>query len=128
MKAYLVDTNIFLRFILQDNKKFAQVAKKYFLKAKEGKVKLIFIPEVILEINYVLRKVYQLSRKEVAKHLSTLVKTPYFDIRNRDILIKALKIYSRINLDLADIILYVSAKKEGAHLLSFDKDFKKIPK
>lgn len=126
MKSYFADTNVFLRLVLEDNRRFARKAKEYFLKARNDKIKLVFIPEIILEINYVLRKVYHLAREEVASHLSVLVKTPYLDIRNREVMIEAIELYFQLNIDLADIVLYLLAKEENAQVLSFDRDFKKL--
>ncbi|MBU1110508.1 PIN domain-containing protein [Patescibacteria group bacterium] len=128
MKTYFADTNIFLRFILNDNKKLASQARKYFTQAKNRKINLVFTSEVILEINYVLKKVYGVSKKEIIEHLSTLVKTPYLDIRSREILIKTLGIYQQINVDFVDILLAVTAYSENAEIFSFDKDFKAIAK
>lgn len=126
MKKYLVDANVILRFLLKDNQKLYQQAKKSLLRAKEGKACLVLLPQVIFEINYVLRKVYSLSRQESSEILSTLVKSPDLEIRERKTLIEAVEIYKRLRVDLFDIYLRLKAKEEKAEILSFDKDFKKI--
>ena len=126
MTKYVVDTNVFLRFLLKDNKKYFSQAKKYFLQAKEGKIILILLPPVVFEIDYVLKGVYSLSRQESAKILSFLVKSPDLEVEERKILIEAIEKYKKINIDLVDIYLATAAKQQKAKMLSFDKDFKKI--
>lgn len=128
MKKYIVDTNVFLRFLLKDHKKYYQTAKDYFTKAKKGKIKLVLIPEVVLEIDYVLRGVYSLSRKESAEILTKLVKSPDLEVKQREILIEAVENYKRLNADLADFFIFEKAQQENAQVLSFDQDLKKIQK
>ena len=128
MKKYIVDTNIFLRFLLKDNDKFFQTAKQYFTQAKKGKIVLILIPQVLFEIDYVLRGVYSLSQKETANILSNLLKTAALNVNNRIVLIKAVEKYKNLNIDLFDLYLFEKAKQEKAQVLSFDKDFEKIKK
>lgn len=126
MKEYIIDTNILLRFLLRDNEKFFQKAKKYLTDAKDKKVVLILLSQVIFEIDYVLRGVYRLSYKESADYLTKLIKTPYIQIENRTIITEAIEKYKEKNIDLVDLFLLETARKEKAQVLSFDKDFSKL--
>lgn len=128
MKRYIVDANVFLRFLLKDHKKYYQTAKKYFTQAKEGKLVLILIPEVVLEINYVLRGVYSLSRKKTADILIKLVKSPDLKVQEQKVLVETIEKYRKVNVDLVDLFIYEKAQKAKAEILSFDKDFRKISK
>lgn len=126
MKKYLVDTNVFLRFFLKDNPRYFKIANKFFTQAKKGKVILILIPEVVFEIDYVLRGVYSLSKKETTDILANLIKSPVLKVYDRGILIKAVEKYKKLKIELVDIFLYEKAQKEKLQVLSFDKDFSKI--
>lgn len=128
MKTYLADSNLFLRFLLKDNLKHYNKAKKYISQAKEGKIKIVLIPSVLFEINYVLAKVYSLKREEIANMLSSIVHSPTLEVENRYTLISALKKYKESNIDLVDIYLFDLAKNNNWESLSFDKDFEKIKK
>jgi predicted nucleic-acid-binding protein len=123
MKKYYVDSNFFLRFILKDNLNQWKVANDYFKEAKLEKVKLVFLTETIIEIEYVLRKVYKLSRKIISKYLLTLLSISYFEITDRELLKNALLYYVKKNIDFVDIIIFLKAKEENAEVLTFDKDF-----
>lgn len=126
MKTYFVDANVFLRFILKDNETQWDVAVDYFNTAKRGEIRLIFITEVIAEIEYVLRKLYKIDRSQIVSYISSLISMPYILIPDRTILHTVLAIYPTQTLDLVDIILCCKAQKDNADVLSFDADVEKI--
>jgi len=126
MTKYIVDANIFLRFLLKDNKKYFNQARKYLTRAKERKITLILFPQVVFEIDYVLKGVYSLSRQESANILSSFVKSPDLEVKERKILIETIEKYKKVNVDLVDIYLLETARQQKAKILSFDKDFKKM--
>ncbi|MBU0974314.1 PIN domain-containing protein [Patescibacteria group bacterium] len=128
MKKLYVDTNVFLRFLLRDNIKQADVAEKNFTLAKEEKVKIVIISEIIPELVYVLSGIYKLSREKVTKYIESIVKTIYFNVEQRDTWVKVMGIYPQVSVDVEDIFLAVKAKEEDGDVLSFDKDFKKLEK
>ncbi len=128
MKEYYVDSNFFLRFILKDNLNQWKVANDYFKEAKLEKVKLVFLTETIIEIEYVLRKVYKLSRKVIFKYLLTLLSINNFEITDKELLKEALLNYVEKNIDFVDIIIFLKARSQNAEVLTFDKDFDKISK
>jgi predicted nucleic acid-binding protein len=55
-----------------------------------------------------------------------LVKTPYFFIEKRELIIKVLDDYREISVDLFDVYLFYLARSENKEVISFDKDFKKL--
>ena len=128
MKKYYTDANIFLRFILKDNPTQSQKASNYFHKAQMRQIELIFLPEVIAEIEYVLRKQYKETREKVAEVLSALVKPAYITIFNRSAILEALNFYQKTGVDFVDCILFATAREQNAQVISFDKDFKKLTK
>ncbi|GAB4218777.1 MAG: hypothetical protein Fur009_1610 [Candidatus Microgenomates bacterium] len=126
MKKYLIDTNIILRFLLTDNKKLYKKSTEIIYQAKNKKIELEIIPEVIFELDYVLRGVYKLEKEKVIEVLLNLVKTPYFFIEKRELIIKVLDEYREISIDLFDVYLFYLARSENKEVISFDKDFKKL--
>lgn len=128
MKKYYVDSNFFLRFLLKDNLNQWKIANNYFKEAKLEKIKLVFPTETIIEIEYVLRKVYKLNRKIISKYLLTLLSINNFEITDREVLKEALSYYVKKDIDFVDIIIFLKARSENAEVLTFDKDFGKILK
>lgn len=126
MKTYFADTNFYLRFILKDNQKQFEKVKKLLFQAKKRKVKIVFLPQVILEMEFVLKSVYSSPKEEIIKYLFPLVKTDYLEIADREIWLEAFKIFEKTNLPLFDIFLFLKAKQQKGEILSFDRDFKKL--
>lgn len=126
MKRYLIDTNVILRFLLRDDERLFKKASFYFEQAKNKKITIKVIPEIIFELDYILQGVYRLKKEEVVKIILKIVKTPFINIENRELLIESLEKYQKISVDLFDIYLFYLGKKEEKEILSFDNDFKKL--
>ena len=126
MKTYFADTNFYLRFLLNDNKDQAEKSASYLKKAKQQEIKIVFLSEVILEMGIVLEKFYKLKKPEIARHFSILIKTAYLAIEDRSVWGESFAIFSKKNIDLLDVFLFVRAKTKGAEVLSYDKDFVRL--
>ena len=126
MIVYYIDTNFLLRFLLKDNLRQFNIAKKYINRAKSRDIVLVCVTEVVIEIEYVLRKLYKCEKKFIANIFSLLLKATYIHFPDREVIEEAIEIYARKNIDLLDIVLYFKAKKDGGKVLSFDKDFHRI--
>lgn len=126
MNKYYIDANIILRLLLKDNVSLSMKAFNYFRQAKENEIELILIPEILFEVEYVLRKLYKVSRSDIALYLLDIVKTPYLSVTEKNILIQSIEKYRKITIDLVDCFLYYTARQNNASVLSFDKDYKKI--
>lgn len=73
---YSVDTNIFLRFLQQDDPQKAERVKKIFGQAQIGKQHLIVEPFIIIELTYALSSYFKLPKSEIcqknSQHLDSL--------------------------------------------------------
>jgi predicted nucleic-acid-binding protein len=126
MKTYYIDTNVILRLFLKDDKDLSSKAFEYFNQARNGKTTLVIIPEILFEVEHVLRKLYKVSQEEISNNLFTLLKTPYIICNEKQTLLYSLKDYQNKNIGLVDCYLFHSAKANGAEVLSFDKDLQKL--
>ncbi len=113
----ILDTSAVLRFLLRDDREKAeQVA---LVLENESS---IFIPQaVFIELDFVLRKSYRISRSDVAYQLSSLSDLP--NVKTDPETRVALTIYLGTNLSLADC--FVLAYAHGQSLCSFDVDLMK---
>lgn len=110
----MLDTNMILRYILDDNKKMADIVEEYITSCN-----VIITIEVIAEVVYVLRKVYSLERQMVSnevKNFAALVKCNKSDVLNF-----AIDTYATKNLDFVDCVLYAYNKIDGFEIATFDK-------
>ncbi|MDR2172019.1 MAG: PIN domain-containing protein [Planctomycetaceae bacterium] len=120
---FILDTNILLRFILQDNIEQAIAARKQMLQHP------FTIPiEVIAEVVYVLGKVYKIDRRAVVDHIKNIIYFKNAVIPNKRIVKLALNIYARKKFDFIDCVLVGYSKYKKYEIISFDKDLNKYVK
>ncbi len=128
MTSFIVDTNAFLRFILNDIPSQKERFGEILHKAKKSEIVLLVPQIIIFEIDFALEKYYGFSKQEVVDKLQTIVDMPYFKMQERDILRSALILYVQNNLSLVDCFLHAKAQEEGIEIYTFDKALQKLPK
>ena len=116
----LIDTNIILRYILNDH---TELSKKS-IKILENKNVCIKI-EIIAEVVYILEKLYKIPRKEIVSALQVLFSYKNIEVIEKDVVLFALEIYKSKKIDLIDTILISYNKIRNFEILSFDKDILK---
>lgn len=128
MREYFVDTNVFLRFLLADNKKQYLLAKKLFQKAEDGKISLWTTDIVILEIIWTLKSFYQLKPQEIQHSITSLTALENLKVENKNLILEALDFFVNKNVDFVDAYNFLLAKKADKKIISFDQDFDKLGK
>ena len=114
----LLDTNVLLRYILNDNEEMSRIASELI----DGTV--YTVPEVLAEVAYVLAKVYKANRADIATFLSAIVND--VDVEPAHVVEKAIEVYRDNNLDFVDCMLIAYNKVEGTKVFTFDKKMNKL--
>jgi len=127
MKSIVADTNIFLRFFLDDVPEQKIITEKLLQRAKDKEIRIIVPQIIIFEISFILEKGYHFPKEQVIDKLNAIISAEYLQIESRDIFISALTIYKSANVSLTDCFLFAKAKAENAELFTFDKKLKKLP-
>lgn len=127
-KHYILDTNIALRFLLQDIASQYNQAKRIFADAKSGKINLIIPQIVIFEINFALKKFYHLEKETILEKIEPIISTKYIDVESRQIFLVAIDLYRKENISFVDCFLLSKAKIENAEFFTFDKKLKRLSK
>ncbi len=122
MERSLVDTNVILRYLLQDDAALFEEASTILENVKTGQEKIIILESVLTECVYVLLKVYKINRSTIAKNLRMLFH--YKGIANPDKLdlIDSIDIFSQTNLSFVDCILCAKSRNNSMPLHTFDKE------
>ncbi len=97
-----VDTNYFLRFLLNDISSQHLEAKQLFLDASEGKVKLFTSTIVFFEIYWVLSSFYEKNRIEVASALNQILELKFINFKERQVLGNSINRFKKTSFDLED--------------------------
>lgn len=117
----MIDANVILRYLLNDNEKMASEAEELI----KNKMVLVTV-EVIAEVIYVLKRVYEVDRNDIRNSLLAFL--PEVDVKEREVLELGIKTYAEQNLDFVDCILYAYKCIKGYDIKTFDKKLNKLLK
>lgn len=120
MKA--LDTNVVVRILLDDNKEQTKLVYDLCLSAILEQQKLFVSTLVMLELDWVLSKVYKINRQEVILMMEKLLAYDYLLIEKSDI-IRSVLTFAKTNFyDLSDLLIGAIAKaNDCSTTLTFDK-------
>lgn len=123
-KNIVIDTNVFIRYLVKDNEEQFQFAKKIFKEIESKKTKAFVSILVINEIIWVLENYYEIKREDYLPKLITLFSLKNFQIIEiaKKKLIEIFEMMLKKNIDFTDIYLLNSFSKEK--IVSFDKDLR----
>lgn len=114
--------------MLGDGSSQIEIINKYIERAKKREINLFICTAVLFESEFVLRKQYKISRKEIVNALGKIIVAPYLEIEDMQIFQETLLVYSKSSLDIVDRFLFCKAEANEAEILSFDEDLGKIKK
>ncbi|MFH0728138.1 MAG: PIN domain-containing protein [Pseudomonadota bacterium] len=122
-----VDTNIFLRFLVNDDPAKADACEAMFRSAIAGEETLFTSEMVIAEIVWVLESYYELKKCDIRKSVEKILNTRNLNCPNREIIINALSLYDEKNMDYIDAYnAFVLKLHEISELYSYDKHFDRL--
>ena len=109
-----VDTNVVVRLLTGDDLVQLERARNLFT------TETVFLPKtVVLETEWVLRRLYGLPAKDIALALSTLVALPQVRLEDAAAVIEALDWLSN-GLDFADA-LHLASSRGAERFVTFDR-------
>lgn len=129
MNSIILDANIILRFITADDKEKQEKTARLFERIKEGKIKAFIHDVIFAEIVFVLvsRKLYNLSKSKIQALLLPIVNLTNIKFNSKKKIKRALELFVRHDVDFEDALIAADAESKGIKIISFDRDFKKIP-
>lgn len=126
MDQKLIDSNIFLRHLLQDIPDQSQVATNIINEIEDGKITGLVSILVINELIWILEKYYGLKRNTYIPKLLKLLNLDHLKILEvkKEVIEEVFEKMRNKKIDFTDIYLKEVAKEN--QILSFDKDFNRI--
>lgn len=125
-KPRLVDTNLIVRYLVQDHEKHAKAAGKLFDACDQGDVVIVVLPAVLAECLFVLESFYEHPRGVIASALGRLISSPGVEIDGPAIHLDALGRYRKTTVHFVDCLIAATAATENVPVASFDQDFRKF--
>jgi predicted nucleic-acid-binding protein len=125
-KRTLVDTNLIVRYLVQDHEKHARSAGRLFEACDRGDVVIMVLPAVLAECVFVLESFYKHPRGDIASALGRLISSPGVEISGAAIQMDALDRYRKTKVHFVDCLIAATAAAENVPVASFDRDFRKF--
>jgi predicted nucleic-acid-binding protein len=115
-----LDTNVLVRYIMQDDPKQSLKASKLIESLGEpdrGYIGLVAVVELV----WVLSSCYDLSREQLALALEAMLRTKQFVVEHADQVVRALRLFKASKADFADCLIERSASHAGCErTVTFD--------
>ncbi len=118
-----VDTNILVRYAVNDDPVQAQQAKAVL----KNTVAIFIGKTTLLEFEWVLRSAYKLPRESILHSILTICGLPNLTVESACQVAQACELYSK-GLDFADALHYCSANNSIENFYTFDEKFIKSGK
>jgi len=128
MKEIIIDTNVFVRFLIKDVLFQFEKARKVFDKIEKGEIKGLVSILVVNEVVWILENFYELKRGIYIPKLLQLLLLKNLKIIEvkKSLIINTLQRMEKQKFDFTD--LYLSQIADARKVFSFDKDLKKTSK
>lgn len=122
----LIDTNLIIRYVVQDHEEHAKAAQRLFEACDRGEITLVLLPAVVAECVFVLTSFYKHRRADIARVLSILVSSPSVELADAAIHLDALDRYRQSGLHFVDCVIAAHAAAGNLPVASFDKGLRKF--
>lgn len=122
-----VDTNVLIRFFIEDEPKQAELARQLLLKAKQQNAQILINAVVLCELVWVLESGYCYAKTDIISLIQKILSTKQFEIPNKKIVWRALDDYRSGPFDFSDCIIgQINQDRGVSETVSFDKALKKL--
>ena len=128
MSTQFVDTNIFIRYLTQDDADKYQACYQLFKQAEQNQVSLNTSESVLAEVVFVLEsKHYATPRQQIKAALSRLLILPGLKIAHVNIYLRALALYVQHAIDFEDCLSVAHMERlRLREIVGYDRDFDKV--
>lgn len=126
MKKVFLETSLFIRYLTHDDEEKYRECTLFLARIESGELTPYLSNIVILEIIFVLTRVYKFSKQRVFDAIGKILK-----IRNLTLIEKtdtriAMRLFDDFNIKYTDCLIATQIPK-GIVLVTYDADFRKIP-
>ena len=111
MKKYFVDTNIFIRYLVNDEPDHADRVEKLLDKAEKGQIQLVTGPPVFFELAWTLKSFYEMKKDEIYKCLLSIAGIQGLNVTDIDVITESLEVYKENAVEFSDAYISVLSKK-----------------
>lgn len=122
-----LDTNVLLRFLVQDDQTQAERSARVIRQAVARHEPIVLNAVVLVEMAWVLGSSYEYSRGDIAAAFDDILDTDGLDIADRDAVRAAIEDYRTSKADFADALIGRLNRRAGCRdTLTFDRRLKPL--
>ena len=125
-KQRLIDTNLIVRYLVQDHDKHARAAGRLFDACDRGDVVIVVLPVVLAECVFVLESFYRHPRTDIGSVLGRLISSPGVEVSELTVHLDALNRYKGTKAHFVDCLIAATAVAKNVPVSTFDQDFRKF--
>lgn len=123
-----IDTNVIVRFLVRDDKRQAEAARRRLKLAEKNRERLHIPLIVVLETIWVLESAYDKTRPEILNALRDMRQMSVFEFEADDVIERLIATGEKYKADLADILIACAAHALGCEKgITFDKTAARLP-
>lgn len=122
-----IDTNVFLRYVLDDDKKQWEIVNDFIL-LRSAHSPILVDPIVWVECEWVMRTVYKLDREAIVIRLEVALVSGQFKMEKPDLCRAALEDYRSKRAELVDcLVARLNSANGCSTTYTFDKKAARLP-
>ncbi len=123
-----LDTNVVIRYLVQDDKKQSAAATRFIEKSLTTEVPGYINQITFCEIVWVLQRCYGVTKLQVRKIAEGLLKTKQFKIQNAELVWRALRAFDANSVDFSDALVGQTNSHNGCtQTVTFDRKAARLP-
>lgn len=122
----LIDTNLIVRYLVQDHERHARAAGKLFEACDRGDLLIVVLPVVLAECVFVLESFYGHPRADIASTLGRLISSRGVEIDEPGVHLDALSRYGTTRAHFVDCLIAATAVAYDVAVSTLDQDFRKF--
>jgi predicted nucleic-acid-binding protein len=123
-----LDTNILVRWIVDDDPRQVLRVQRLFEEAQEQEAPLFVPSTVMLELEWVLRSRYEFAKATVLSAFNALLETQELEFQDEPALERALSFYRQSSADFADCLHAGQCGSAArAPMITFDEIAARLP-
>ena len=128
MSKAFIDTSALLRLLIKDDKEKRKACETLIRETPRHGITLYMLPVTVLEIVWVLEKVYRYGKKEIREIVEAILNTPELKCELETVFRKALIAYESKNVKFADAVMgHWGLEKGITTVFTYDeRHFKRI--
>ena len=123
-----LDTNVVIRYLVQDDKKQSAAATRFIEKSLTTDVPGYINHITLCEIVWVLQRCYDVTKQQLRDIIEGLLTTKQLIVENVEVAWKALRAYDANSADFCDALIGQANIHSGCeHTVTFDKKAACLP-